>query len=230
MQSKLVLHRDYRFCSGFIYWIPDVFHNRGVTLFKQRNEIKLLKHEDLEFVVKSFKKPHLINQFIYTTFRASKAKRAYWHAIYLQALDIPTPPPVAYFEIKKFGLLKKSYFISAKSRFNREIRELSVSPDLSEAFQILKDFARFTAEVHEKGVFHKDYTPGNILFGKVGDHYEFELVDLNRMKFCNVKLKAGCKNLRRLCFNEEQYRFFVSEYVTARKDLFSAEVGRDLTP
>jgi serine/threonine protein kinase len=90
---------------------------------------------------------------------------------------------------------------------------------LPEACPVLTDFARFTADLHQKGIFHKDYTPGNILFGKVGDHYEFELVDLNRMKFGKVSLKDGYKNLHRLCFNDDQYRFFTEAYVAAVKSL-----------
>jgi len=214
--KRVVIHPDYMCFSGFIDRLPEIFHNEGKTLFKERNEIKLIKHHDLEFVVKSFKKPHLINQLAYTTIRASKAKRAYLHALILKEKAILTPTPVAYIEIIKFGLLFNSYFVAQKSRFDREIRTLIIDPDLPEADLILTDLARFTADIHQKGVFHKDYSSRNILFGKVGVHYEFELVDLNRMKFCEIDLESGCKNLNRLCFNDDMYRFFINAYVTAR--------------
>jgi serine/threonine protein kinase len=214
--KRVVIHPDYAFCTDFINRLPEIFHSEGETIFKARNELKIFKQQGVEFVVKSFKIPHLINQFAYTTLRTSKAERAYRHAFILEEKGIHTPAPVAYIEIKKFGLLFNSYFIAVKSRFNCEIRELTVSSDLSEAtYQVLSDFARFTADVHQKGILHKDYSPGNVLFGKVGDHYEFELLDLNRMKFCKIGLKVGCKNLNRLCFNDELYRFFAEAYATS---------------
>jgi tRNA A-37 threonylcarbamoyl transferase component Bud32 len=215
--KKVVIHPDYAFCAEFIDRLPEVFHREGQTIFKARNELKIFKYQGLELVVKSFKTPHFINQFAYTALRASKAERAYKYALMLKNKEILTPAPVAYIEIKKFGLLFNSYFISIKSRFNREIRELSNSQHIPpEAYPVLMDFARFTAGLHQKGVFHKDYTPGNILFGKVGDHYEFELVDLNRIKFCEVGQKDGCKNLRKLWFQDDMYRFFAREYAAVR--------------
>lgn len=214
--KKVVINSDYAFCSDFVDRLPEVFHQEGKTIFKERNELKIFKQHGLELVVKSFKTPHIINQFAYSMLRASKAERAYKHALILQKKGILTPTPVAYIEIKKFGLLFNSYFISTKSRFNREIRELSSMPDTPETYSILADFARFTAGLHRKGIFHKDYNPGNILFGKIDDHYAFELIDLNRMKFCEIGLKKGCKNLQRLRFNEDMYRFFARAYATAR--------------
>jgi serine/threonine protein kinase len=216
MMKKVVIHPDYAFCADFINRIPEIFHSEGETIFKARNELKIFTCQGLELVVKSFKTPHIINQFVYTTVRTSKAERAYKHALILIDKEILTPTPVAFIEIKKAGLLFDSYFISIKSRFHREIREISDTPGLPEAYPVLADFARFTAGLHQKGIFHKDYSPGNILFGKTGDRYAFELVDLNRMKFCTINLKDACKNLRRLCFSDEQYRFFAGKYAAAR--------------
>ena len=213
---KVVIHPDYAFCADFIDQLPDIFHTEGKTIFKERNELKIFERYGMEFVVKSFKIPHIINQFAYTTLRPSKAERAYRYALILQKKGISTPAPIACIEIKKFGLLFNSYFISKKSRFHREIRELSKTPDLPEAYQILKDFARFTADLHQKGVFHKDYTPGNILFGKTCDCYEFELVDLNRMKFCEITMEMGCRNFHRLCITEAQFAFIARQYAQLR--------------
>jgi len=215
------------FCADFIDCLPKIFHSEGKTIFKERNELKIFERYGMDFVVKLFKKPHFINAAAYTTIRTSKAERAYMHALILKEKEILTPTPVAFIEIKKKGLLFDSYFIARKSRFYREIRELSVSPGLSEAGRVLTDFARFTVTLHQKGVLHKDYSPGNILFGEVDDHYEFELVDLNRMKFCEVNLKDRFKNLRRLCFNDDMYCFFAKAYTAAGKlNMEESEVMR----
>lgn len=42
-------------------------------------------------------------------------------------------------------------------------------------------FAEFTARLHEAGILHLDYSPGNILYDKIGEEYHFSLVDINRM-------------------------------------------------
>ena len=214
--KKVVIHPDYAPCADFINRLPEIFHREGKTIFKARNEVKIFKQQGLEFVVKSFKTPHFINQFVYSTLRASKAERAYRHALILLDKSIWTPIPIAYIEIKKFGLLVNSYFISTKSWLNRELKELSDTPVLPETYSVLTDFARFTASLHQKGVYHKDYSSRNILFGKIFDYYDFELLDLNRMKFCEISLKAGCKNLSRLCLTDDMYRFFAKTYATAR--------------
>ena len=214
--KKVAVHPDYAFCSAYIACLPNIFNEEGQTIYKSRNELKVFEHQGLEFVVKSFKTPHLLNQAVYTTLRASKAKRSFDYALMLKDKGVATPSPVAYIEIKKCGLLFQSFFVSEKSRFHHEIRVLSTSPDWPEAHIIITEFARFTADLHSKGVFHKDYSPGNILFGKIDDHYAFELVDLNRMKFGKVTLQEGCNNLNRLGLNEELYQLLLREYIAAR--------------
>ena len=210
--KKIVIHPDYEFCADFINQLPDIFHAEGRTIFKARNELKIFERHGLELVVKSFKTPHFINKVAYSILRASKAERAYKYATILLNKGILTPQPVAYIEIKKHGLLFSSFFVSIKSRFHREIREISNAPDLPEAYPVLDDFACFTAELHRKGIFHKDYTPGNILFGKIGDKYAFELVDLNRMKFREVNPEEGHKVFDKLCFSDELRRYVIQRY------------------
>ena len=214
--KKTVIHPDYALYSDFINRLPDIFHAEGKTIFKARNELKIFELQGLEFVVKSFKIPHFINKVAYSVLRASKAERAYRYATMLLNKGILTPTPVAYIEIRQYGLLFNSFFVSTKSRFHREIREISNSPDLPEAYPVLEDLARFTADLHRKGIFHKDYGPGNILFGETGDGYDFELVDLNRMKFRKVTLKKGCKAFDRLCLSNDMRRFVTQKYSEAR--------------
>ena len=59
-------------------------------------------------------------------------------------------------------------------------------------------FAEFTARLHEAGILHLDYSPGNILYDKIGEEYHFSLVDINRMHFGEVDIKKGCANFARL--------------------------------
>jgi len=210
------IHSDYKEYADFIDSIPDIFSNEGITLYKDRNEVKLFEVKELSLVVKSFRIPHFINKIAYSFIRASKAERSYTNGLGIIERGVATPAPIAYIEMKKYGLLFNSFYISKKSLFNRELRELALSPDLPEAYAVLADFAVFSAELHDKGIFHKDFTPGNILFGKTGDQYGFELIDINRLKFCKVDLKMGCKNFSKLCINDDFYQFLAEKYALAR--------------
>jgi len=214
--KKVVIHPDYVFCSDFIDRLPDIFHAEGTTIFKARNEVKLFHIDNRAFVVKSFKIPHFINKIVYTHFRLSKAKRSYTNALLLLERAIETPHPVACMEVRRKGLLYESYYVSEKSPFNREFREICHSPATEEMESVLIDFAAFTASIHDKNVLHKDFTPGNILFGRKDNHYTFQLVDVNRMTFCPVSMKMGCKNFRDLYVTDAQFAVIARHYARAR--------------
>ena len=214
--KKVVIHPDYAFCADFIHRLPDVFHRKGKTIFKARNEVKVFQQQGAEFVVKSFKIPHIVNKIAYAHFRPSKAKRSYTHSLLLLEKAIDTPHPVAYIEIRRKGLLYESYYVSEKSPFSREFREICHAPATEEMESVLIDFAVFTASMHDKNIFHKDFTPGNILFGEKDNHYAFQLVDVNRMTFCPVSMKMGCKHFRRLYITDAQFVTVSRQYARAR--------------
>ena len=214
--KKVVIHPDYPFYSDFIDCLPEVFHREGKTIYKARNEVKVFQQQGGEFVVKSFKIPHFINKIVYAHFHPSKAKRSYMHALLLLERAIETPHPVAYVEIRRNSLLYESYYVCEKNPFTREFREICHAPATEEMASVLIDFAIFTASIHDKNVLHKDFTPGNILFGRKGNHYDFQLVDINRMAFGPVSMKMGCKHFRGLYITDTQFVLIARHYALAR--------------
>ena len=83
--------------------------------------------------------------------------------------------------------------------------------------ELIRQFALFTAGLHEKQILHIDYSSGNILYKKQGENYQFLLVDLNRMIFGkDITLEQGCYNLRKLYGNKEIISYVASEYAKAR--------------
>ena len=64
------LHSDFSDKKSFLLDIENHFNTSSNSIHKARNEIKIID----EFVVKSFKIPHIINKIAYTFFRDSKAK------------------------------------------------------------------------------------------------------------------------------------------------------------
>jgi tRNA A-37 threonylcarbamoyl transferase component Bud32 len=175
----------------------------------------LIEVDGLKLVVKKFKVPHLINRIAYGFFRKSKARRSYEYSKMLLEKGFGAAVPVAYREDKNLGLLSTSYYISLYCDYGRDFNEFRwVETGGREA--ILRDFARFTARLHDAGIQHLDYGGGNILFRQTDDKAQFCLIDINRMRLGKVDMKQGCENFRLLYLTEEPFRILTEEYALAR--------------
>lgn len=152
----------------------------------KRNKIKLFELGNRTVNVKSFKIPNFINKIVYRFFRKSKARRSYEFANILLEKGIGTPQPIAYFENLTAFSLQDSYYMSEQLEADLTFRQLIEIPEYPDHNNILRQFTRFSFELHEKGVEFLDHTPGNTLIKKTAEGtYEFFLVDLNRMEFHN---------------------------------------------
>jgi len=214
---KLVVHPDYNCLSDWIKNIPSFFSDEGETIYKWRNELKVFDTDFGKLVVKSFKVPHIINRFAYTFPRFSKAKRSYIYSLEILKNGFRTPQPVAYLELFKMGLLSESYYVSAYSEYTL-MRNFSYNKKLMEDdIEILKAFARLTARMHEKEIYHTDYSNGNILYKKDGEEIFFDLIDVNRMQFKKVTEKMAYKSFQRLDFSNEMLEIVAKEYALQRR-------------
>lgn len=193
----------------FLCNIRGYFFDNHNTIHKARNELKIIAYDGIDTVVKSFKVPNLINRIVYTFFRDSKAKKSYDNALKIGEF---TPTPVGYIEFFRFGLLQESYFISEKFTYDFTIREPLLDKNFEDRENILRAFGHFTFLLHEKNIFHDDYSPGNILIKKHEDHYEFKIVDINRMKFFTFSRKDRAKNFAKLWAKDEDLRIIADEY------------------
>ena len=125
---------------------------------------------------------------------------------------VPIDTPVLeYSEI----LLRKSNGETEKQVFRFEDNG---GRDVAMRFDLTVPFARFTADMHEKQILHKDYSPGNILFDRQPDgSVAFEIVDINRMVFDKpVGLDTACRNFCRLWGKEGFFVLLAKEYAKAR--------------
>jgi tRNA A-37 threonylcarbamoyl transferase component Bud32 len=119
----------------------------------------------------------------------------------------------------KAGLLSESYYISTYSD-GLLMRKFNFITKLTEEdVDILKAFARFTARLHEKEIYHQDYSPGNILYKKTGEAILFDLVDVNRVQFKKVTVKMADKAFHRLEFSDEIFKIITEEYALRRRFL-----------
>ena len=205
---------------SWIEHIPATFdlHGEIVQAKKNRNILRKVAHKGRMYNIKSFHIPSFFNRIVYTFFRKSKALRSYEHALILKEKGIGTPAPIALLTEKLGGLLSRSYYVCEQLPDDyQEIRYCYRGP-LAGNEETLTAFAQFTAKLHDKGIYHTDYSPGNILFSHDEETgiYDFQLVDINRMKFCEVSMEMGCKNWARLFECDEIYEFVARQYAKAR--------------
>ena len=217
--TTLVLDAEYAALEPFMRSLPERFaRGEGEVIHQGRNELRIMTHEGLKLVVKSFCRPHLINRFVYGILRPSKAKRSMENAVRLMQLGIGTPRPVGYYnERGVLGLaFKRSYFVTLCSECRYRYEHL-FGPTIDYADEVLTAIGSLTARLHEAQLAHKDYGRANILFDKKPDGtLLLELVDLNRMHKGPLDMKAGCKNFERLPATPHMHRLMANAYAEAR--------------
>ena len=218
---KVVVNPKYAHLRSWIEAIPLSFETEGSVIYKGRNVIKVMSSEGIEFNIKKYKRPHLINRFVYTFFRKSKSFRAYYNGLRIQEKGFDTAESVAYMEINRGGLFSDSYYVSLQCLGAREIREYYFGP-LSGNEALIDDFARYSAKLHDAGIYHLDYSPGNVLIRDTGT---FILVDVNRMRFMKVSPEDGCRNFARLFGCDDIYERIAMVYSQSRKKPFSQETA-----
>lgn len=179
-----------------------------------RNKIKLFDLNGKIVNVKSFKIPHFINKIAYKYFRKSKAKRSFEYANKLIELGIGTPEPIAFVEFSSLLGLENSYYVSEHLLCDLTYRELVEVPDYPDRDNILRQFTKFSFDLHEKGIEFLDHSPGNTLIKKnANGNYDFFLVDLNRMEFhTEMSFETRMKNLCRLTPLKEMVATMSNEY------------------
>lgn len=216
VKIELAINKEYQQLERFITELPQTFLETGEVIYSGRNTIKVFDVNGIKLNVKSFKKPIFVNQVAYSIFRKSKAKRSYLYAFMLKERGFHTPDPISYMELKQYNLLKYSLYISVHEEFDGMMRELQHGV-MQGREELIRQFALYTAQLHNKHVLHLDYSSGNILYKKRDNKYTFYLVDLNRMTFDKpIDINTACFNFRRLWGSDEMISFFVKEYAKAR--------------
>lgn len=193
----------------FVLNIKKYFNKSSNIMHKARNELKILEYQNTHMIVKSFKVPNLINQLVYPMIRGSKAEKSYNYGIRLASF---TPRPIGYIEFYDKKALKESYFIAEQFHYDFTIREPLTNKEFKDRDKIFKAFARFTLELHNNNIFHKDYSPGNILIKEEGNGYIFKVVDINRMEFFKLSQEDRAKNFSKLWADDNILNIISDEY------------------
>ncbi len=210
---EIVINSKFRYLEGVINTIPDEWEHLGKTIYKARNEIKVITHEGFDINVKSYQIPHFVNKFAYAYLRDSKAKRNYHYAHKLQNMSVATPEPIAYINCYEQGGLKNSFFVSVHlSDYPMTIRDV-IGKEIEDKERILRQFTRFTHfSLLRNSVHHLDYSAGNILIKEDEYMYQFSIVDINRMRFEKMGKQSGLQVFSKLWAEEEELGIIGDEY------------------
>lgn len=212
---KYEINPAYLHLKEEILVLPARFEKEGEVIYRGRNLIKIMTLDDLQINVKSFKRPHVLNRFIYAWFRKSKAERSYLNALRLLRMDIGTPEPIAYLVYQDAQGVDRSYYISVQQPCDYVLLDLLEQRpvDFEELFRA---YVHFVYHFHQRGVYFVDLSTGNTLVerGQEENSHRFYLVDLNRINFKPGPLTPfdGMRNFCRIDLDDQDLEFIIREY------------------
>lgn len=208
---KYKINPKYKNLEEDLLNIKEHFASSDESIHVARNILKIAPIKEFETVIKAFKVPHFINRIAYAYFRGSKAKKSYDNALKLISRGVNTPEPIGYLENYKMTLFDTSYYLSIYEHYDFTMRQV-VDREVDDYKEIIKQFTAFTCSLHEKGVWHVDYSPGNTLIRKLEDRYEFYIVDVNRMQFRDIDGYEGITNFNKLSLHVDDFDMVVEDY------------------
>lgn len=198
----------------FMQTVADVFTEQGTVIYNERNQIRVSEVNGQAVNVKKFCVPPTGNRLLYSLgIRTPKAVAAYRHARIISQRGFHTPLPYGYILEKKHGLLTYSYLIT------RQLTDYQTLGYSNTPKQLIRELARYMAQLHENGLLHRDLTPNNVLFKKEGDEYRFSLVDVNQFIIRKKSIPAAqaLPYLIQLFLERKDLLHFITAYAFCRK-------------
>ena len=163
-------------------------HPDRETLLNGRNRIEkvpvIFDKEPRHWVIKNFHNGSLYKKLVYSL-RSSKAERSYLRARELVKKGFGTPRPIGYVEKTRGLFMTEAYYVTEFLDFDFDARSYfrgmehavgHVSPEI-----FYRSLGLFARQLHNHGLYHKDFTDGNILVCVENAECSFYLVDLNRL-------------------------------------------------
>jgi hypothetical protein len=142
--------------------------------------------------------------------KRSKALKAYHTACYLLDCQLCTPLPLAAFEMRWWGFIQATVYVTAALPTAISLRKYCrTTPDgLAGMEEVLQLAARYTRHMHDSGVWHRDLSLGNFLLTGTPGQRQLYLVDLNRARrLASVPLWLRAVDLARMDLQGWQTQF-----------------------
>lgn len=207
-----------------------IARGEGLLLHDGRNRVWLFSCGGEQVVVKQFHRLGFFKSLVYTFFRKSKARRSFDNGLRLRQLHVLTPEPIAMMQVRRLGLIRDTYYVTALTDWPAIRRPLTEQQPYNRP--LAEAFASFVASLHQKGIIHRDLNNTNVLYHSVeNDHhaasgnpeergFEFMLIDINRMSFSTdgqAPSDRRClENLTLFAPQGPMFNDFARAYVRAR--------------
>lgn len=214
---RIVIHPKYQHLRADLENIEHLFKEKGQEIHRGRNVLRILEISGLRLCVKQYGKMPLRHRLATQFYKNCKAKNAFINPLLLKECGFDIPEPVAFISIRKSLLTTTSYFVCLHSSLRYTMKDQAhLSPTEHEVW--LKSFAHYVARLHGKGVLHKDFSAGNILYDYIDGKFRFSLIDTNALKVGRkgVNLERGCANLARLEGDEKFFKTLAQHYAAVR--------------
>jgi hypothetical protein len=166
-------------------------------------------------------------------FQPSKARRSWNAASELERRGVATPAPVAFFERPvRHAALVPSYFVcrlfpgkgSVRAGFTAFTGGADHFDGIPKA-SFYEALAVFLQNMHERGVFHRDLSAGNVLMEARAGQAVFSVIDTGRARFFQRPLPLSLRlaDLKRIChpLSWPEREIFVSRYLAKQGVAFT---------
>jgi hypothetical protein len=211
----LVLARDAAHAEALVAGLRPERLNGGAkvaVLRRARNAIWTVQDPTDDTRLLVVKKPDKLraHKHLIERFRTSKAKRSFSGACELLRRGIASPQPIAYLERRHDAGLTENYYICDFQPGRLSVRSFFTAYAAGEAQfeglgldEFLSQLVPFLVDLHNRGVFFRDLSGGNVLVGRADDdRLTFSLIDTARARFSNegISLRKRLSDLKRVCY------------------------------
>lgn len=137
------------------------------------------------------KKPvkHHLHKKLLDRLKPSKARRSWSGAAELQRRGLTTANPVAWFEQRSGKDITRNWYVCAhvenavpSSALFSVINNAKPLPNDTPPDTLLRELAAFIRKMHDRGIFFRDLSGGNILVQHDGGELDFKLIDTARTR------------------------------------------------
>lgn len=166
-----------------------------------------VSHADMRSVcIKEYRYPSVWKRF-FSFFRGSSARRAWVAAHGLMAAHFRTPQPIALFEEKRTGIIKKSFIIMedisgclpCNTYVSETFRDSFDKIASAKKRRFLACLALLLRQLSDSGIHHGDLKANNLMVRESQGTWDFFCLDLDRLSFYKeIPLKKKMKTLSQL--------------------------------
>ena len=169
---KIILNPKYEALRDYLKNIEEHFEHEGRDIHSGRNVIRSLKVNGLTICVKRFGPPSFRRKVQQMFYKKSKGKLAYLSPLLLRERGFESPESIAFVRCRHGLLRTNTYFVSLLSTYRYSMDTLrNKTADVQH--EVIANFARYAARLHEDGFLHRDFSSSNILYDVIDGRYHF---------------------------------------------------------